>query len=186
MKRLFLGLFILSGISLKAQSTKTYGGVKFPTSIEVGKETLDINGGGIREKYWIDMYAACLYVGKKTDDPGKIIYADAEQAIHIKIISSSVTRERFIEAVTEGFKNAGHGKASDSEIKKFMGFFSEDIKIGDKINIEYIPEKGVTVKKNGTSKGTIPGLEFKKALFAIWLGSKPADANLKKGMLGKD
>ena len=186
MKRLFLGLFILSSIFLNAQSTKTYGGVKFPTTIEVGKETLELNGGGVREKYWIDLYAAALYVGKKTDEPGKIVYADAEQAIHIKIISSSVTRERFVESVTEGFKNAGHGKATDAEIKKFMGFFSEEIKIGDKINLEYIPEKGVIVKKNGTLKGTIPGLEFKKALFAIWLGSKPADANLKKGMLGKN
>ena len=30
------------------------------------------------------------------------------------------------------------------------------------------------------------GLEFKKALFSIWLGNVPADANLKEGMLGKE
>ncbi len=186
MKKIVFISFAFISLLANAQSTKTYGGVKFPTSIEVGKETLELNGGGVREKYWIDLYAAALYVPKKTDDPGKIIYSDAEQAIHIKIISSSVTRERFVESVTEGFKNAGHGKATDAEIKKFMGFFSEEIKIGDKINIEYNPEKGVTVKKNGTIKGTISGLEFKKALFAIWFGSKPADANLKKGMLGKN
>jgi hypothetical protein len=34
-------------------------------------------------------------------------------------------------------------------------------------------------------KGTIAGYDFKKSLFSIWLGSKPADENLKKGMLGK-
>ena len=33
--------------------------------------------------------------------------------------------------------------------------------------------------------GTIRGLDFKKALFAIWLGEKPADNSLKQGMLGK-
>lgn len=167
------------------QSTKSFGGAKFPTNIEVGKETLELNGGGVREKYWMDLYAAALYVEKKTEEPGKIVYADAEQAIHIKIISNSVTRERFIDAVKEGFKNAGHGKATDTEIKKLTSYFSEEFKIGDKIYLEYLPEKGVQVKKNGTIKGTIPGLEFKKALFAIWLGSKPADENLKKGMLGK-
>ncbi len=186
MKKLFITLFLGASITLNAQSTKTYGGVKFPTSVEVGSATLELNGGGVREKYWIDLYAAALYVTKKTDEPGKIVYANDEQAIHIKIISSSVTRERFIESVNEGFKNAGHGKATDAEIKKFMGFFSDEFKIGDKINLEFIPEKGVTVKKNGTAKGTIPGLDFKKALFAIWLGSKPASADLKQGMLGKN
>jgi len=33
--------------------------------------------------------------------------------------------------------------------------------------------------------GTVKGLDFKKALFAIWLGKKPADSGLKDGMLGK-
>jgi hypothetical protein len=186
MKKLFIGLLLGASLIVNAQSTKTYGGVKFPTSTEVGKATLELNGGGVREKYFMDLYAAALYVPKNTDEAGKIVYGDVEQAIHIKIISSMVTREKFIESTTEGFKNAGHGKATDAEIKKFMGFFSDEFKIGDKINLEYIPEKGVTVKKNGTVKGTIPGLDFKKALFAIWLGSKPASADLKKGMLGKN
>jgi hypothetical protein len=30
----------------------------------------------------------------------------------------------------------------------------------------------------------VEGLNFKKALWAIWLGDKPADAKLKKKMLG--
>lgn len=41
------------------------------------------------------------------------------------------------------------------------------------------------VYKNGTKKGSIDGLDFKKALFGIWLCNKPADEDLKEGMLGK-
>jgi hypothetical protein len=37
---------------------------------------------------------------------------------------------------------------------------------------------------NGTFKGKVEGLEFKKALWSIWLGNAPADAKLKKKMLG--
>jgi hypothetical protein len=37
---------------------------------------------------------------------------------------------------------------------------------------------------NGLTVGTIPGLPFKRALFAIWLGDKPADRSLKQAMLG--
>jgi hypothetical protein len=186
MKKMALFAFI-GFFSLLAQAqTKKYHGVSFPTELKVGDENLVINGAGLREKYWMDLYVAALYLPKKTNDAGKVIYNDTEMAIHIKIISSSVTRERFIESVNEGFANANHGKATKEEIKKFVGFFSEPIKEGDKINLDYIPGKGVRVTKNGTVKGTIPGLEFKKALFSIWLGSVPAQETLKQEMLGKD
>jgi hypothetical protein len=45
---------------------------------------------------------------------------------------------------------------------------------------------GTKIYKNSELKGTIPGLEFKKALFAIWLGSNPAQESLKNDMLGKE
>jgi hypothetical protein len=46
-------------------------------------------------------------------------------------------------------------------------------------------EAGVVVYKNKKELGTIQGLNFKKALFGIWLGKDPADSKLKKAMLGK-
>ena len=183
MKKLSLLLFLFIGLVSFAQ-TKTINGVKFPLTEKVGKNELVLNGGGLREKYWMDLYVAALYLESKTSDASKVIYGTGEMAIHIKIISSSVTRERFIESVTEGFANAT-SKASADDKKKFIAFFSEEIKNGDIIHIDYTPEKGTKVTKNGVVKGVIPGYDFKKALFSIWFGSKPADENLKKGMLGK-
>ena len=40
-----------------------------------------------------------------------------------------------------------------------------------------------TDKKGGLIKGP---LNFKQALFGIWLGGKPADSSLKEDMLGLD
>ena len=183
MKNLILILFFFIGIESFAQ-TKTINGVKFPLTEKIGKNELVLNGGGLREKYWMDLYVAALYLEAKTTDASKVIYGTEEMAIHIKIISSSVTRERFLESVNEGFANAT-SKASAEDKKKFIGFFSDEFKIGDVIHFDYTPEKGLKVTKNGVVKGTIPGYDFKKSLFSIWLGSKPADENLKKGMLGK-
>ena len=42
----------------------------------------------------------------------------------------------------------------------------------------------VVAFKDGKELGTIKGMEFKKALFGIWLGKKPADDDLKENMLG--
>jgi hypothetical protein len=184
MKKLLIIFVSLSITSVFSQS-KTIAGIKFPTTTKVNGKTLDMNGGGLREKYWIDLYVAALYLENKTTDAGKIIYADDEQAIHIKIISNSVTRDRFVESVKIGFGNASHGKATSDQIKRFISFFNDDIKEGDRIHLEYKPKDGLTIIKNGIEKGTIEGIEFKKALFSIWLGSNPSDSVLKKGFLGK-
>ncbi len=48
----------------------------------------------------------------------------------------------------------------------------------------YVPEKGVVVFKNGKIQPIIEGLEFKKALYGIWLGEEPADDDLKEDLLG--
>jgi len=92
-------------------------------------------------------------------------------------------------------------------------FSSEPTKIGDVYDIHYTPGVGVSASKNGkpfvftkmrstgqvksgdmkllkqikhTKDGyeAIPGLDFKKALFGIWLSDDPVDEDLKDAMLG--
>lgn len=185
MKIVFLFSLLFLTNQFYAQNTTVIAGQQFFKSISLGNETLVLNGGGLREKYWFDLYVAALYLKNKNSDGSKIIHQNDEMAIHIKLVSDKVTREKFLETVKEGFAKSTAGKASKEEIKDFCTFFSDEFKNGDKIHLDYIPNKGLQVKKNGTVKGTIPGLEFKKALFSIWLGSNPPDENLKAGLLGK-
>jgi hypothetical protein len=42
----------------------------------------------------------------------------------------------------------------------------------------------VEVAAQGTVRGRVPGEDFARALFTIWFGPNPSDANLKRGMLG--
>lgn len=189
MKTRILLMILLSVVSInwsQTKKTKEYHGVTFYTETTINEETVVINGAGVREKYFMDMYVAALYLKKKSTDATKIIRADEEMGIHLKIVSSMVTRDKFKTAVTEGFKNASSGKATQEEQKKFMTYLNEEFKSGDKIYFDYVPSKGVKIYKNGDLKGTIPGLEFKKALFAIWLGTSPAQESLKNEMLGKE
>ena len=41
-------------------------GVTLPNTTEVAGETLKLNGIGLREKFWIDIYAAALYLPFKS------------------------------------------------------------------------------------------------------------------------
>lgn len=177
---------VLSILCLPMFAQMTIADITLPAKQEINGSTLSLNGGGLREKLWIDLYVGGLYVTTKTSDAKKIINADEAMNMHIEIVSGLITREKFLDAVNEGFENSTNGNTSKfaEEIPAFIAAFKDEIVKGDKIDISYTPKKGVVVWKNGKMLTSIRGLEFKKALFAIWLGDKPADKNLMKGMLG--
>lgn len=184
MKNLLALLFVGLSVSLYAQD-RTVEGETFAAKLDVKGTKLIFNGAGLREKYTINLYVAALYLPEQSTDANKIINANEIQSINIKIVSNKVTREKFNETVKDGFAKVTEGKATSAQITKFQGYFSSAIVKGDDIQIIYKPGKGTAVIINGTYKGLVEGLEFKKALFSIWLGSKPADSGLKSEMLGK-
>ncbi|WBL20895.1 chalcone isomerase family protein [Zunongwangia sp. HRR-M8] len=181
-------LLLVAVCSLTVMSAqKKVGGVELPAKVEFKGETLNLNGAGVREKFWIDLYAGGLYLTDKNSDAEKITNADKPMAIKLHIVSKLITSDKMIDAVNEGFENATEGKTApiEAEIKRFQGFFSDEIKKNDVFDLVYIPGEGVISYKNGKEKGTIKGIAFKKALFGIWLSKKPAEDDLKEAMLGQ-
>lgn len=162
------------------------GGVTLPNSENFQGQSLDLNGAGVREKLWIDLYAGGLYLSNKSSDAKAIMAADEPMAIKLHIVSKLISSDKMIDAVNEGFENSmnGNTKPLASKIDKFKSFFMDEIKKNDVFDIVYLPSKGVVVHKNKKELGTIDGMDFKKALFGIWLSNKPADDDLKEAMLG--
>jgi hypothetical protein len=186
MKKLFFLLFAIATFATTSAQTQI-AGVSLPNSVTFEGEKLSMNGAGVREKFWMDMYAGALYSTKKSSDANAFINGNHPMALKLHIVSKLITSDKMIDAVNEGFENATNGKTSSiaKEIKEFKSYFSEEIQRDDIFDIVYIPATGVTVYKNGKQQGVIKGMEFKKALFGIWLSSKPADKNLKKAMLNQ-
>ena len=167
--------------------SKEFAGVKVPDSITAGKTKLVLNGAGTRTKFFMKMYVGALYLAEYSSSPDKIIEADKPMAISLYITSSLITSERMEEATREGFHNSTGGNTAPiaDAIEKFISVFKEKISENDVYELVYLPGQGVEVLKNSSLKVTIKGLEFKKALFGIWLCDKPAQKSLKKEMLGK-
>lgn len=163
------------------------GKVDLPDSLMARKDELVLNGAGFRKKFFIKVYAAGLYLKEKKTDPRKIIDLDEPMAIRMHFVYSEVSSKKLVDAWNEGFLNGtGENIASiKTEIDTFNAFFSQEAKKNDIYDIIYVPERGVSVYIKGELKGTIKGLAFKKAVFSIWLGEKPADAKLKRRMLGE-
>ena len=184
--KLLMCVMFVFGLTLSAtsQDIKSHG-VTFPAKIKIGDKVVKYNGSGLREKYFIDLYVGALYLKAQSSNAAKIISADEEMCIRIKLVSDKVTRDKFVSSVDEGFSNSTTGSASKTEIAAFKKCFSKPFKSGDDIILIYKPGIGVQVYMNGEKLGTQKGLEFKKALWGIWFGSSPADKGLKEAMLGK-
>lgn len=185
MKKLITLFSIL--LTLGATAQTKINGIVVPNVVKVDGQYLKMNGGGVREKMFLDLYVGVLYLEEKTTNADDIINADKSMSIKLRVISGMVSKDNMEEAIREGFdKSTNNNIASiKTKIDKLIesGFAGEIIK-GDVFDLTYIPGKGTTLSKNTKELVTITGLDFKKALFGIWLCNKPADDNLKKKMLG--
>ena len=75
-------------------------------------------------------------------------------------------------------------KTMKADIDRLLGAL-EPVKVGDQMVFTYVPGTGTTLAINGQEKLTIAGPAFGPVLFSVWLGPKPPNADLKKGMLGQ-
>lgn len=162
-------------------------GVNVPQSISVNQQELILNGAGVRSKFFIKLYVGGLYLRQEDSDPQKIILADESMAIRLHIISSMITSKKMEDATREGFVNSTKGNtgAIEEKIDKFISVFKEKINENDIFELIYIPGRGTEIHKNNETRAVIEGLDFKEALFGIWLCDKPAQKGLKKKMLGE-
>lgn len=161
----------------------TIAGVQFPESTLIEEHQLVLNGAGLREKYWIDIYAAALYLPEQSQDAVKIIAQDTPKRIHIHFIYHRVTKDQMIETLDENFsRNPNINEGTIASIKQTFGWM-EDFKRGDEIIFDYAPETGTTIYVKGKEKGTIKGNDFMEAIYTIYLGPKPASVPLKESML---
>lgn len=182
-KLLFLCLSIL--ILISVGYTKEIGGITLPETLTAGSDTLVLNGAGIRSKFFVKAYVGGLYLKNKGGDANAIVNADEPMALRINIISKYISSDMMEEATREGFQNSTNGNTAPfkDKIDMFVSVFSNNIRNKDVYDIVYIPVEGIKVYKNKELKTTTKDLEFKKALFGIWLGNNPADRSLKNGML---
>ncbi len=158
-----------------------------PKKLTLGEYQLQLNGTGYRKKSLLSLYEGSLYLQQPSRDASAIVEADQAMAIRIRIVSGFVSQSKLVEALNEGFQHSPGGRAQEivEQINQFRACFGDEIKKNDVFVLSYIPGAGVLVHKNGRQKGLIPGLNFKQALFGIWLSKQPADAGLRDAMLGR-
>ncbi len=177
------------------------GGVDLPDTLKAGDSELLLNGAGLRKKFGFKIYAAGLYLTKKSHDNKNILDADSPMAIK-KIWRRTGGVDKINSVFFKSFAKVVNAPKADrytatsdygpltKEIVTFMSWVaSKPTGKGQVWTYIYVPDKGTTIYvSDGTKeelKGTIKGVAFKKALFGIWLADQQAVGDrLKRNLLG--
>lgn len=162
-----------------------FAGVTVPDSAEVDGQTLALRGAGIRKRLFLKLYVAALY--SETDGDGAAVAAaDEAMMIRLAIRSDLVTRNKMVDALKDGFEKSTGGNTAPVQvgIDTMLAAMPNDIDPGDVYDLVYVPGGGTTLTGNGSTLAEVDGLDFKEALFGIWLSNDPVQLDMREAMLG--
>ena len=174
---------------VQAQQAVEMEGQKFEPTVALGGQTLNMNGVGLRTRAIFKVYVAGLYAGQKSTTATAIANDKGARRVSLRMLRD-VEAQSFIDSFNEGLKNntpEAQLNAMKPQVDALVSTLNAigEAKKGDVINFDYTPDGGTRITVNGQPKGNpIPGADFFSAVLRIWLGDKPADETLKKGMLG--
>lgn len=173
----------------QAQQAVEMEGQKFEPTVAVGGQNLALNGVGLRKRAIFKVYVAGLYAGQKSTSAAAIVNDKGARRVSLRMLRD-VEAQSFIDSFNEGLKNntpEAQLAAMKPQVDALVATLNSigEAKKGDVINFDFTPDGGTRITLNGQPKGNpIPGADFFAAVLRIWLGDKPADETLKKGMLG--
>jgi Chalcone isomerase-like len=188
-KRISL-LFWLAAAVLPAAGAATMEGLRFDDSARVANRELRLNGLGLRAVYIFKAFVAGLYLSDRASTGQEVLLNQSPKRLQLRMLME-VGANDIKKALIDGMrKNVSEAQWSAMEERALS--FAQTIdsigvtRPGDTINLDYQPERGMTLAVNDVSKGTaINGEDFYTALLKIFVGDDPVDTRMRKGLLGQ-
>ena len=185
----FLSALLLAAAGSCMAQPVELEGVKLEPTAKVGATTLQLNGAGVRTRVVFKVYVAGLYVPQKSSNPATLLADKGARRVAITLLRN-VDADTFVKALNDGLHN-NHTEAQLAALKPQIDALNAilisagEVKKGDVIHFDYLPEAGTRTTLNGRALGSaIAGDTFFSAVLRTWLGDKTSDAGLKKGLLG--
>lgn len=181
-------VWALSATPVHAQPAELEG-VKLAPTVQVAGAPLVLNGAGLRTRAFFKVYMAALYVPQKTGDAPTLLAQQGPRRVVIAMLRN-VDADTFAAALSDGLRD-NHTEAQlaalTPQVNALLATVRQvgEAKKGDVLQFDFEPALGTQVQVNGQKRGALlPGADFFTAMLRIWVGDKPADGGLKKGLLG--
>jgi hypothetical protein len=188
----FIALAVCMGTVALAGETVGVNGsnVQYPTAktATLGDKQYEqkLTGAGMRKKAFIDLYTVGSYIVNEFNGrtPGELASADVVKQLHL-VLQRDVGGGDMARAFENAIR-ANHPREFDTELKKLTAMIeAHDVKKGDEVWITNIPGYGLHIHLVGKKQEFIPGVNFSKAVWEIYLGEKNVGEAVKKALVSR-
>ena len=184
----FAGVFA-SSAAVANDAAISYEGLSISTTAKVAGHDLQLNGVGYRGWKIYKAYVAALYLPRKTTSAADALGQPGAKRVQLQLLVSG-SSGYFADALTGGIQKrvpAEQFAAMKDRVDAFDKIIRNagDLKKGDVINLDFVPDTGLVVLLNGKPSGSpIRGADIYTAMLKIWLGDDARDKELRAAMLG--
>ncbi|MFO0946544.1 MAG: chalcone isomerase family protein [Planctomycetota bacterium] len=191
-----LALTLAIGVGSLAQAEERVGvagsDVTFPKAVSrvVGdKETkLVVTGTGLREKYYVNVYAVGSYIAADTDvkSATQLASADIPKMLHL-IFERDVDGGEMVDGLTTGI-TYNYSKSEFSRELAALGNYmkANPLRKGDQVWIVHVPGYGLSVQISGRDQPVnIKSMKFSRAVWDIYVGPKNLGRHIKDGLTSR-
>ena len=183
MKRVLFAMALV-GLMIQPALAVDVAGINLSESVKIGGQKLQLNGYGIRKKYFFKIYVGSLYTAQKATAAAQVVDDNGGKLIRMNFLYSKIEKEKIVGGFAKGIDKNASQLRSDPAVDRFLGWFDADFIEGDQVDLQMAADGTVSAIHNGRTLGSIQSSNLVKALLLIYLGDDPADDDMKDGMLG--
>lgn len=158
-------------------------GVEFDEQVSAGDRVLALQSVGLlRYRVLFKGYVAALYLEEGT--PPEDALEDVPKRLEIEYFWP-IPGEKF-GPVAESALERSLDAQSFQELRPRIELLHEryqDVEPGDRYTLTYHPGEGTELARNGVPLAVVPGEDFARAYFGLWLGESPIDRGLRDALL---
>lgn len=168
----------------------TVEGFTFAGDITLADTALQLNGVGLRAVSWLKGYAAALYLPAKATTPAQVLAQPGPKRLQLRLLVD-VGAEEFVKAFHKGVSR-NTAPAEAARLAERMVRFDTQVRglgklrKGDLVTLDFLPGRGLVMSRNAGAARFEPiaGEDLYAALLRCFIGERPADPDMKVGLLG--
>lgn len=182
-------LTALSGVNLGPAWAATLDGQQFDDTAVLSDRTLRLNGLGLRGVAWVKAFVAGLYLPAPTRDSVQVLTMPGPKRLRLKIMLDAPSHELTKSLTSRIARNETEAAQAQmgERLTRLAGHLDSmgDLRVGDTIDIDFMPESGIVLRLNERPIGTpVVGDDLYRSVLKIFVGDRPVDKRLKEGLLG--
>ncbi len=146
---------------------------------------LNLTGAGLRTKFGVGVYAVASYVqdGTRVKGAEDVVKADGVRLLHL-VMQRTVQPTEFVGAFRAAVGKSHPDDKFAAEFKQLVDAVGDNAAAkGDHVTLLHVPGEGVRVQMGKKVDVTVKSPAFAHALWEIYLGPKPLDEGLRKGLV---